>query len=91
MKHSPEPWSYARNERTKRDYVFDADGKSIIIWTPSCKPTFTTENAERVVACVNACRGIPNEELDKVVLNGLVFMNAMISPDWYEEALEMRK
>jgi hypothetical protein len=54
MAHSPEPWS------NDADYIRDADGETVA-------EGFTElDDLERIVACVNACRGVGNEELRKI-------------------------
>lgn len=47
-KHAPEPWSFPARLK-------DARGAFI---------PMTEENARRVVACINACEGIPTEKLE---------------------------
>jgi len=54
--HSPEPWSYD----SSYDNINDADDVAVLdIWNP--------DDAERIVACVNACRGISTEDLKKSI------------------------
>lgn len=58
MSHSPEPWEYNRH-RVHSGIV--AVNNNFV-----CRPDLrfsTHEDMERIVACVNACAGIPTEEL----------------------------
>jgi len=52
-KHSPEPWSIGRQ------YIIDYNQNNIAEHL-----SFFKRDAERIVACVNACQGIPIEELE---------------------------
>lgn len=70
MTHSPEPW--------KTDFwldgpmrVVDAEGEDvcgvIIEFGGFSSPIYSKpENMERIVACVNACEGIPTETLEHI-------------------------
>jgi transposase len=51
--HTPEPWI---NCGTQKEDVRDADGFGI------CKAR--TNDARRIVACVNACKGLTTESLE---------------------------
>lgn len=73
-KHTPEPWATEYRERhdgTFAQEIFDADGETIAIlaWHPvrldGWTKTDREENARRIVACVNACRGLPTDELEQ--------------------------
>lgn len=56
-------------------------------------------NAKRIVACVNACRGIPDEELENLIAYGLCrYDNSTEDREtylkmqtWLTQALELRK
>lgn len=72
--HTKEPWYTAYLEDGAGMYsqdIFDADGKEIadVAWYPvkDGNKTYTNreENAKRIVACVNACRGIPQKTLEQ--------------------------
>jgi hypothetical protein len=61
--HSPTPWV------AEDDFIIDANGESVgwavhnpvpILWY------IPKEDADRIIACVNACEGIPNEELYQI-------------------------
>lgn len=66
VKHSPEPWNSSGRsiplDGVDECPVYDANGKSVVdvAWYEN-----GAENAARIVACVNFCRGIPTEELTK--------------------------
>jgi hypothetical protein len=81
MSHSPEPWRI--EDRKDSDYdkyvtILDANNVEVIeggLSGEDCcacagHPAMLPIDAERIVACVNACRGIPTEELAKYP-NGL--------------------
>jgi hypothetical protein len=56
--HSPEPWNYG-------DLLTDKDGEIIFDrgWYEGEQIDPSDEDWERIVACVNACAGIPTEVL----------------------------
>jgi len=56
-KHTPEPWNLIQYAQVYSKDRLIADCRS---WIPS---GIDTNNAERIVACVNACKGIPTEVL----------------------------
>lgn len=61
MNHTPEPWTY---DLTHCDVVDDI---SDLIMRPPNYPVASDEdraNARRIVACVNACEGIPTKTLE---------------------------
>lgn len=91
MKHNPEPWGYGRVKTDTTDSYrwIDGDGNTLDIdsW----------DNIDRIIACVNACRGIPNEELESLVTKALqlfaVFLPTQLTdvPEWLTNAWSMRK
>lgn len=58
--HSPEPWTIDDKVR-----VHDANGRDLEY---DCADGFDANDIRRIVACVNACAGIPSE-----LLNGTHF------------------
>ena len=65
--HSPEPWSYY----SKGSLILDANG-SVVLDGSLPAPTPRTAasdalpvNMRRIVAAVNACKGIPKDVLDR--------------------------
>jgi len=78
--HTKEPWYTAYRENGAGMYsqdIFDSYGKTIadVAWYPikDDNKTYTNgeENAKRIVACVNACKGIPQETLEQKYLFSL--------------------
>lgn len=66
MAHSPEPWSVKDDDGWLR---IDCANGFLVEWPPagwSAYGRMDQEDAERSVACVNACRGIPTEKLEFV-------------------------
>lgn len=61
MTHSPEPW-----RKGEYDDIVDRDGVSIIFGYNGDLAFRTEEDCDRVLACVNACAGIPTENLETV-------------------------
>lgn len=72
MSHSPEPWSVGAEEGSSNGHigayrlVTAADGSLVGHLWPDANSA-TAENAARILACVNACRGIPTETLRRCV------------------------
>lgn len=72
--HTPEPWGTAYREDSEEMYhqdIFGPDEETLAVasWYPVKIDNRTTgtnreANARRIVACVNACRGISNEVLE---------------------------
>ncbi len=58
MEHTKEPWSYPSDEGARRI----TNMETIIAWKRECG--FTDADARRIVACVNACEGVPTEQLE---------------------------
>ena len=63
-KHTAEPWERMfPNDSDGYDSVADSHGNGIFqgeYYEPTCSPA----DARRIVACVNACAGIPTEFLE---------------------------
>ncbi len=85
--HTPEPWAvFMSNDDEKLLGVGSAEtGEGITdhrggIW--NWDDTQGRANARRIVACVNACKGIPTEELEK---GTRLFLDAK---SWLEAAEE---
>ena len=78
-KHTPEPWFYHR-QGFSTVYIEARIGGGMLQEIAACGPCQDgteqqDENARRIVACVNACRGLPTDELER---NGLV---AAVGPE----------
>lgn len=59
MKHTPEPWTLNCSG------VFDPKGERVC-------DRIAEHDARRMVACVNACRGLPTEALEAHLVEDLV-------------------
>jgi hypothetical protein len=70
--HSPEPWkieTVGPDRRVHVSAIYDAEQQYVL--TP--KPgdwTMRVGDARRIVACVNACRGLTTEELERIITAG---------------------
>jgi hypothetical protein len=63
MKHTPEPWELKHNYKPEGGcYKITKHGD----YWPIIPESSSNENFSRIVACVNACAGISNEELEDV-------------------------
>lgn len=62
-KHTPEPW-VASIEPNKKEWGIDAGKWGIAICADAPGDGTAEGNARRIVACVNACAGIPTELLE---------------------------
>ncbi|QDJ96142.1 hypothetical protein KE336_gp29 [Aeromonas phage 4_D05] len=80
-KHTPEPWSTEYRERHDGMYsqeIFDLSGETIaqLAWYPiklkTGVGTNREANARRIVACVNACAGLPTEQLEPSPIGGIL-------------------
>jgi len=68
-KHSPEPWTvYAPGGYPTSIYHGDRETLATIDEDHDCTQDLTAANARRIVACVNACAGIPTELLEPIGL-----------------------
>ena len=63
MSHTPEPWFWRIKHKTQR--TISAPPRGDIAVCPGDDP-IASANASRIVACVNACAGIPTETLEEV-------------------------
>jgi hypothetical protein len=72
MKHTPEPWKVAPlNEDEDFAEIVGSDGSDIVFGLSSVYVAI--KDATRIVACVNACKNLTNEELETIP----VFKNAI--------------
>jgi len=72
MSHTPEPWFIAEEPLILLNEICgnDENGDPFIIASKNYNyPDLSNANARRIVACVNACRGLSTKELEE---NGLV-------------------
>lgn len=73
MSHSPEPWVVEKLPNST--IIADARGDVIARVTVNddpVTPEVAAANAERIRACVNACRGIPTEALRALATGGSI-------------------
>lgn len=77
MSHTPEPWIYDEN-RPANFYSDDATGSIIGECERYAFVKRSDEerraNARRIVACVNACRGVDNNQLMVTSVSGAILM-----------------
>ena len=64
LEHSPEPWILHRKYLPQRWEILDADGDIIAILPFSLPKWKAEKDAERMIACAKACKGIPNKWLE---------------------------
>ena len=65
MKHTKEPWGVGRPSPNGQQVIGNGKGMMIAIANPTSTQGEVNANAERIVACVNACAGITNDALEK--------------------------
>lgn len=58
MSHTKEPWIYELPDADHEGIIIGRRGGAVV------DGEFSDDNARRIVACVNACAGIPNEVLE---------------------------
>jgi hypothetical protein len=84
MKHTPEPWKVFYHEDEFAEVVADSNDFPIVLGGPNI--CIKVSDAARIVACVNACKGLTNKELEtlqafKHVISYSVFHYNSILPD----------
>jgi len=62
-KHTPEPWGVA-NAHNELRAIINETNRSGVVHLGMEKGLEDRANAARIVACVNACAGIPTEQLE---------------------------
>ena len=79
MSHSPEPWTFGNDFADYGAIVDCGDDCEYIYGSTNLNRQFSKipvdeqwANARRIVACVNACRGIPTERLLTLDLKAVV-------------------
>lgn len=95
--HSPEPWHVI--DTCARRFINDADGKGVASASMRVEAVNGLElaeaNAERIVACVNACAGIPTsyiagKQVQCVIENGQCLLHVK-ADDLRPFAIEVHK
>ncbi len=77
--HPSEPWHFHKSEYGMADtwmggepdspavVSLDADGEKVVLWADrDLQPSVQDGVVRRVAACVNACRGVPVESLERI-------------------------
>lgn len=64
--HTPEPWKYTEHMEDGDAYgvIVGADGSVVASNQAHYPEAVTEENQRHIVACVNACVGVPREKLE---------------------------
>lgn len=65
--HVPEPWAWGEDCETKAICIYEATGQNRgnpIVYDGEC---LSDEEAARIVACVNACKGLNPETVPKLL------------------------
>lgn len=90
-KHTKEPWSLYRNDQS----VGDARGYAVCdVWPRGGDGMVSEEgksNARRIVACVNACRGLSTDDLERKGLVAAVGNQLLDIEKQRDELLEALK
>ena len=90
-KHTPEPWkTFGDNGYAIGIYTCGSDCPVIAAVRYSDNPALPhgvgIANADRIVACVNALKGIPNKALDEGVVQELVAALRVMVDDYKQTA-----
>lgn len=74
IEHTPEPWKWHAQGEANEYCLLTHDGRWVIAFRQNGELTDDRQkaNARRIVACVNACKGIPNEQLE---MDSAAFIN----------------
>ncbi len=73
MKHTKEPWVVEKTLQGRDSSISNRRGKTIAIaYQNENIDGDDLANAKRIVACVNACKGLTNEVLDKGILDDAI-------------------
>jgi hypothetical protein len=79
--HTPEPWTAEYHETAKRWYVDSGGnpGQFQLRPTSYMGAAEMDANARRIVACVNACKGIPTSVLEELAASPLFLGSLLIN------------
>lgn len=84
--HIPEPWKVSEesfdNDGIQESVIRGLDGRAAIAVTLDFgenNPDAREENARRIVACVNACKGFSTEVLENILLMGDTLLSRLDS------------
>jgi len=81
MSHSPEPWRVEPSGPRDEPHIIDADDG--VVCEAMDDPPLGPNNLDRIVACVNACAGIPTEVVHvfcKRMMTALVMASELSEP-----------
>jgi hypothetical protein len=78
--HSPEPWSRDAEAGECACYIRDAKNW-LLVGEDDYGPTLDVDDARRIVACVNACAGIPTDALESGSLGEALRLAAVAVSD----------
>ncbi|MFQ1995750.1 hypothetical protein ACK36C_20720, partial [Aeromonas veronii] len=91
IKHTPEPWQ-VHQDASGDVFISSAETSFHIAEIGSEDDEAVIPDARRIVACVNACRGLPTDELEQkglVAAVGTQLLEADQQRDELLEALEL--
>lgn len=82
--HTKGPWSVCQGDAFSSSGIDAPDGTAVVWWTSSVYDEGIPNHADavRIVACVNACEGIPNEALKDGVVKDM--LEALQAWDQYD-------
>lgn len=76
MSHTKEPWSFSPAENGL-EWGVEAGKWGVAICADAPGDGTSEANARRIVACVNACAGIPTDDLERCPSGGLFHLTDM--------------
>ena len=70
QKHTPEPWAVSPGDNISSPGIDGPNGEAVVWWTSSQHDEGIPNHADayRIAAAVNACKGIPTEDLEAGVV-----------------------
>lgn len=86
---SKEPW-IMKSDKVGLIVIFDTEGNDIAINNGYADDCFDKVDLERIVACVNACRGIPSNLLEGMINCYLELSTKATGDKWSRELLNDR-
>ncbi len=69
--HTPTPWGFSRDDENGVEFNITSDKWYVAVCCDEPGNGTSQSNARRVVACVNACAGIPTDDLEQCPSGGL--------------------
>ncbi len=88
-KHAPEPWKITSSWN---DFTIEGPSNEEIIFQdgPHGTPTIKSANAERIVACVNACKGIEDPTAFISEVKAMIDQARSVKGAWEDLPLTIR-